>query len=94
MPVSGEIVASGSNYSKFLSSVYPFPPPFVVLTLIWIYISSSGLSSELQVDIDTQDLYLKFDRNSFKPASLNRSFVELAFNDKEVHVNSLLSNNY
>lgn len=55
---------------------------------------SSGLSSELQVDIDTQDLYLKFDRNSFKPASLNRSFVELAFNDKELLKRSVITSDF
>ncbi|XP_068694994.1 uncharacterized protein [Montipora foliosa] len=56
--------------------------------------NSSGLSSELQVDIDTEDLYLKFDRNIFKPVSLSKSFTELTFNDTELMKKSVITSDF
>lgn len=47
--------------------------------------SPSQLSSELQVDINTEDLYLKFDKTSFKPATTSRNFDNVAGNNKEVN---------
>ena len=77
----GSCNSSFSYQTFFASTVSTFSPCF----------SSSGLSSELQVDIDTEDLYLKFDRNIFKPVSLSKSFTELTFNDTEVTVALVLN---
>ena len=77
----GSCNSSFSHQTFFASTVSTFSPCF----------SSSGLSSELQVDIDTEDLYLKFDRNILKPVSLSKSFTELTFNDTEVTVALVLN---
>ena len=44
------------------------------------------LSSELQVNINTDDLYFKFDKKNFKPVSFSKSFDDFAFKDKEVNI--------
>ena len=94
LPKSGKIL-SCDTHLKFVFdclycwlsspiSYFPFPLSLCNTDVFFGYVSSAELSSELQVDINTQDLYLSFDKKSFKPVSLNRSFSELAFNDKEV----------
>lgn len=51
-----------------------------------INFSSLGLSSELQVNIDAEDLYLKFDKSPFKPVILNQGVAELSSSHKEVTI--------
>lgn len=36
------------------------------------------------MDYDTEDLYLKFDKTSFKPVTTSRNFDDVAGNNKEV----------
>lgn len=54
----------------------------------------SVLSSELQVDIDTDDLYLKFDKTSFKPVTTSRSFDDVVCNNKELMKRSVITSDF
>lgn len=54
----------------------------------------SVLSSELQVDIDTDDLYLKFDKTSFKPVTTSRSFDDIVCNNKQVMKRSVIKSDF
>ena len=53
---------------------------------LFAYSSFIELSSELQVKINTDDLYFKFDKKNFKPVSFSKSFDDFAFKDKEVNI--------
>ncbi|XP_073242946.1 uncharacterized protein [Porites lutea] len=52
------------------------------------------LSSELQVNINTDDLYFKFDKKNFKPVSFSKSFDDFAFKDKELMKRSVLTSDF
>nr|XP_058958238.1 uncharacterized protein LOC131785366 [Pocillopora verrucosa] len=53
----------------------------------------SELSSELQVGINTQDLYLKFDKNSFKPVTTSKSFDDIC-NNRELLKRSVITSDF
>lgn len=38
------------------------------------------------MNINTDDLYFKFDKKNFKPVSFSKSFDDFAFKDKEVNI--------
>ncbi|KAL9989551.1 hypothetical protein ACROYT_G004113 [Oculina patagonica] len=54
----------------------------------------SQLSSELQVGMNTEDLYLKFDKTSFKPAITSRNFDDVAGNNKELMKRSVITSDF
>ncbi|XP_074619614.1 deoxynucleotidyltransferase terminal-interacting protein 2-like [Acropora palmata] len=56
--------------------------------------NSLGLSSELQVDIDAEDLYLKFDKGPFKPVILNQGVAELSSSHKELMKKSVITSDF
>ncbi|PFX28149.1 deoxynucleotidyltransferase terminal-interacting protein 2-like [Stylophora pistillata] len=53
----------------------------------------SELSSELQVDINTQDLYLKLDKERFKPVTTNESFDDVC-NYRELLKRSVITSDF
>ena len=46
------------------------------------------------MNINTDDLYFKFDKKNFKPVSFSKSFDDFAFKDKEVNIIYLYSTSY
>ena len=42
------------------------------------------------MNINTDDLYFKFDKKNFKPVSFSKSFDDFAFKDKEVKIKYII----